>query len=82
MKFLCEFLKLRPDLESEVLINVPLKFKNYYLVLGPERCWNMGYQMSKLEEDYQKQLNNQKVVPQDIISLVYDTFQEGILSPT
>ena len=77
MKYLCEFLKVRKDLEEEILINIPLSHKNYYTVLGPERCYAFNYRMDKLESEYQKQLNNQRVDDSDIVSIIYSTFQEG-----
>ena len=77
MKYLCEFLNYRKDLEEEVLISVPLAYKNYYTVLGSERCRQIGYQMSKLEKEYQKQLNNQKIPEEDLLQLIYSSFQEG-----
>ena len=77
MKFLCEFLPHHKDIEEEILMNIPLAYKNYYLVLGPERCWQFSYQMSKLEEEYQRQLSTQRVSLEDIQKIIYDTFQEG-----
>ena len=77
MKFLCEFLPHHKDIEEEILMNVPLAYKNYYLVLGPERCWQFSYQMSKLEEEYQRQLSSQRISLGDIQKIIYDTFQEG-----
>ena len=77
IKYLCEFLKVRRDLEEEILINVPLAYKNYYKVLGPERCYAFNYRMSLLEKEYQKQLQNQGISGNDLRDLVYSTFQEG-----
>lgn len=77
MKYLCEFLEGKDELKEETLMNVPLTYKNYYTVLGPKRCWSFSYQMCKLESEYQKQLNNQKVSLLDIRKLIYSSFKEG-----
>lgn len=77
LRLLCEHLKENPDQEKEVIESVPRYISHFYTVLGSERCWNFGYQMSKLEKEYQKQLQNQKVSKNDLLSLIYSTFQEG-----
>ena len=77
MKYLCEFLNYRKNLAEEALISVPLAYKNYYTVLGSERCRQIGYQMSKLEKEYQKQLNNQRIPDSDLLQLIYSSFKEG-----
>ena len=77
MKALCEFLTFRPDLEEETLINIPLKYKNYYLVLGPRRCYAFNYRMHLLEDEYQKQLQNQGISQVDLLNIIYSSFKEG-----
>ena len=75
MEYLCEqsviMSKERFDL---FLSSVPKSFKNYFIVLGPEKCKAMKYQKVTMEGEYQKQLNNQGVTLDDRI---YDKFHAG-----
>ena len=60
LKLLCT---LDLDLESMdiVLNSVPLIFRNYYTVLGPERCRALSYKGNLLKEEYDQLLLKQVV---------------------
>lgn len=77
MRYLCKFLEDNPIFESEILVNVPQDYRRYYVSLGPKRCYAFSYQMSRLEEEYQKQLNNQTISSISLKDLIYNSFKEG-----
>jgi hypothetical protein len=75
MKYICEQSQVLPKDKFGMLINsVPKSFKNYYTILGPDKCKALMYQKGNLEREYQRLLNNQGVSLDDRI---YDTFHSG-----
>ncbi len=72
LKALCEV-----DLSDKelcvILDQIPLTYKNYYLVLGPDRCKARGYNKTRVELEYQDLIRD-KV---DIEELIYNIFKIG-----
>jgi hypothetical protein len=75
MEFVCQLsLRLITDKFKIFLNVVPKSFKNYFTVLGPDKCKAHKYQKGEMEKEYQRILNNQGVSLDDRI---YDTFHAG-----
>lgn len=75
MEFVCQLsLRLTTDKFKIFLDVVPKSFKNYYTILGPDRCKANKYRKLDMEKEYQRLLNNQGVSLDDRI---YDTFHAG-----
>ena len=75
MEFVCQLsLRLTADKFKLFLNSIPKSFKNYYTILGPDKCKALMYQKGNLEREYQRLLNNQGVSLEDRI---YDTFHAG-----
>ena len=49
MKFLC---KEDIDNISDILNQIPLVYKVYYIVLGPERCKALNYEVTKISKEF------------------------------
>lgn len=77
MEFICIYgqdpSKTKEQFEL-LLSSVPKSFKNYFTVLGPDKCKAHKYRKSDMEKEYQRLLNNQGVSLDDRI---YDTFHAG-----
>ena len=77
MEFLCVYSKdpSRTKEQLDMLLNVvPKSFKNYFTVLGPDKCKAHKYQKGEMEKEYQRILNNQGVSLDDRI---YEAFHAG-----
>ena len=75
MEFVCQLsLSLTTDKFKLLLDSVPKSFKNYFTVLGPDKCRAHKYQKGEMEKEYQRILNNQGVSLDDRI---YETFHAG-----
>ena len=75
MRYICDQEQILPNDKFKILLNsVPKSFKNYYTVLGPDRCRANKYRKLDMEKEYQRLLNNQGVSLDDRI---YDTFHAG-----
>ena len=71
MRFLCEA-KLSSEEINTVLDQIPLTYKKYYIVLGPERCRANGYSITEIEKEY----NNLFKIG-DVRKAIYENFNEG-----
>lgn len=75
MKYICENCYLLSDESFQIFLNsVPIEFKNYFLVLGSETCKSFSYQKYRLEEEYEKRVNNQGI---DKSPLILENFHVG-----
>ena len=75
MRFVCEMgIELEPNKFDLFLNSIPISFKNYYIVLGPEKCKACKYQKGEMEKEYQKLLGNQGI---DIGQILLDNFNVG-----
>ena len=62
--------------ESElgvILDQIPLTYKKYYETLGPDRLKALGYNITRVEKEYQATLFNKEDLKQEI----YKIYQEG-----
>jgi len=61
MKYICEQEAIFNSAEFHVLINlIPMEYRNYIVVLGPERIKANSYAKSRLEEEYRSIVNQQE----------------------
>lgn len=71
MRFLCEGNFSESEI-SVILDQIPLTYKKYYLVLGPERCRANGYSVTEIKREYD---NLFKIG--DVRKAIYENFNEG-----
>ena len=76
LKYLCET-NFEETKLSLFLESIPKIFKNYYLVLGPERCKAFGYSNYYLKKEYDKLLNNQSINTNEVDEIIYQSFEIG-----
>ena len=75
MKYICEAGKVMEKNKFNLLLNsIPISFKNYYSVLGPDRCSAAKFQKGEMEKVYQVMVSNQEI---NIRSEIYATFNVG-----
>lgn len=72
MKFLCET-RLAEEEITLVLNQIPVKYSNYYRVLGPTRCKSLGYNITRMEIEYMEEVSEYN----DIDKYIYYEFKEG-----
>lgn len=75
MRLLCESTLGKEDLNI-ILDQIPLAYKSFFTVLGPERCKRLKYQSGGLEEELKSQLDsgfNLNILSKEILK----NFQEG-----
>ena len=75
MRLLCESTLEKENL-SIILDQVPLSYKSFFTVLGPERCKRLKYRKGELEEELNSQLDsglNLDTLSKEIL----ENFQEG-----
>ena len=70
-KYLCS---LSESVVLVILSHLPSSFQNYYTVLGPNRIRALGYNVTKIREDYEAVLGNQEI---DIKSVIINEFLIG-----
>ena len=62
MKYICEAGKVMEKNKFNLLLNsIPISFKNYYTVLGPDRCSAAKFQKGEMEKVYQAMVGNQGI---------------------
>ena len=75
LKYIFELEKtMDKDNFSLFLDSIPIEYKNYYTILGEEKCSGFSFRRSELEKEYQKLMNNQNIDPS---SEVYKAFKIG-----
>ena len=73
MEYICNLSKkLDKDKFEAFLYYVPIDLKNYYTVLGPEKCKALEYRKIELERELCKRTGNQYI---DIKTEIYRLFQ-------
>ena len=72
MGFLCNY-SLSEDELGIVLDQIPLTYKKYYETLGPNRLFSLGYNITRIEREYQATLFNKD----DLKAQIYFRYQEG-----
>ena len=70
MKFLC---KEDIDNISDILNQIPLVYKVYYIVLGPERCKALNYEVTKISKEFSDMQFDKSQLEDEI----YKTFTIG-----
>lgn len=70
MKLLCTT-DLTDDCIKSVLNYLPLTYKLYYEILGPDRCRACGY----IKTDIEKEFRDLKFNKQDLADRIYDIFK-------
>ena len=75
MRYVCTEVPNMPDSLAQNFLNrIPIDFRNFYTILGPERCNRFGYQRSKLKLEYDNQSSNQDI---DVRAKVLELFAVG-----
>ena len=57
-----------------LLNHIPLSFRNYIIILGPERCRALEYRNQYLDSEIKRILNNQDI---DLSKEIYKSFEVG-----
>ena len=75
LEYLCNLINSK-GIEGigSLLEYVPISFRNYIILLGPERCKALKYQRLNLEMEIKRLLNNQDI---DISSEIISNFEVG-----
>jgi len=74
MRFLCELRTKVDNNVFEILLDqVPLTYKTYYLVLGPEKLYSIGYDVTKAKRAYEDTLFDKS----DLETELYRLFPVG-----
>ena len=60
MKFLCEYQFESESSKNQTLSSVSPAFYNYYFLLGPDRCKELGYRLDNLSKEYSNIKNKDK----------------------
>ena len=67
MKFVCT-IEFETNSQKQLFLNsIPIEFKNYFCVLGPEVCASQSYRNNRLFTVYTNLLNNQDIDPKERI---------------
>ena len=74
MRYVCTLGYLSRESFQVFLNSIPIEFKNYYVVLGPEDCASQSFIKCRLEEEYNKRVNNQEI---DSSERILETFKVG-----
>lgn len=72
MGMLCTY-PLTDNERGIVLDQIPLTYKKYYEILGPSRLYALGYNITKIEKEYQATLFNKD----NLKDKIYSNYQEG-----
>ena len=75
MKLLCKCELDQVQIDN-ILEQIPINYKNYYITVGPERIRNLQYKNSVIQEEYEKLKNNQKI-GYDLDKAIYEAFFIG-----
>lgn len=75
MKLLCESVLSDEEINS-ILNLIPIDYKNYYTVLGPNRIKSLSYQRSKLKIEYNK-LKGDQSNSSKLTEIIISTFIVG-----
>ena len=75
MKLLCKCELDQVQIEN-ILEQIPINYKNYYITVGPERIRNLQYKNSVIQEEYERLKNNQKI-RYDLDKAIYEVFFIG-----
>lgn len=75
MKLLCKCELDQVQIEN-ILEQIPINYKNYYITVGPERIRNLQYKNSVIQEEYERLKNNQKI-GYDLDKAIYESFFIG-----
>ena len=76
MRLLCES-KLSGKVLNLVLKQIPIDYLTYYNALGPNKIRALSYQKSRIQAEYNKEINNLSVNPIKIRKLFLNTFKVG-----
>ena len=68
MRLVCTY-----EMTDEILDFIPLTYKVYYKILGPERCYAQGYNKTYLEREYKDTLFDKSQLRDEI----YNIFEVG-----
>lgn len=76
LKYICEIILESGGIDNvgELLGSIPVAYRDYILILGPERCRAVGYKRVSLEGEVVKLVTNQDVNVSDVI---YNRFNVG-----
>ena len=75
LEYLCSLIIIKGmDGIGSLLEYVPLSFRNYIILLGPERCKALKYRKSDVDGEIDRLLNNQNI---DITSDIISKFEIG-----
>ena len=80
MRYVCTQNYLQQDSFQAFLNSIPIEFKNYYLVLGPEVCASQSFLKCRLEEEYKKRIINQDIDPTNKILDIFIIGEKYTLS--
>ena len=69
MRLVCTY----DDMTDEILDFIPLTYKVYYKILGPDRCYAQGYNKTYLEREYKDTLFDKSQLRDEI----YNIFEVG-----
>lgn len=75
MKLLCKCELDQVQIDN-ILEQIPINYKNYYITVGPERIRNLQYKNSVIQEEYERLKNNQKI-GYDLDKAIYESFFIG-----
>ena len=77
-RYLCNQVRIQLTEEqfNLFLSQIPMEFKNYYILLGPEKCKALSYKKSELQKEYDRLFNN-VIVEDEFSRLIYDTIKVG-----
>ena len=59
---------------DRILNSIPISYKNYYTILGPEKCGSAGYQKGEMEKMYNRMVVNQEI---EVGSEIFKYFKVG-----
>ena len=74
MKYLCD-LSGDPEFDK-ILDSVPILYKSYYIILGPERIKTYSYRRAYLEAEYNVKIGKECTID-ELTCLVYSTIEVG-----
>lgn len=63
--------------QKKLLQMIPVEFSEYYYILGPTRCWNLGYRKGPIESEYNRVIGNQNL-EKDLTNELYKIFVPGL----
>ena len=76
LKVVCTFKFSNKQHQQEAFLNyVPLSYRNYYYGLGPEKCRELGYNISRVKSELQRSLQSSS--NSSLVDLVNGIFSPG-----